>query len=332
MTGMRVRWDHLAHYVGQLPVSGAEKSELLEQLRGEKVIQRRHVFDTVAKHFPAAREYLLRAWTAYGRQSVFLWEAPVLKSFTTEQMMARIAESVRRSKKTFRTEDLPEWTRLEVGDDSERRTRMLKIRMSGNEIGAAVRLTKTHRYVFEDAERRSHFQYDVVLTASLSGHQLLKVYGAQLDGKKTVVTFLEWLLGESLPERRPQLNGFVKPVTFLERDVKALGATLKGQGGVEGPDPKDRLGKVVLEGKTSGFWLEELDPKDARVKDQEPAPQSVRKYNFQFQHPDGFFEKSRVDFTGLGGRHPHLNFPVRTSLPAMDYMINMLYSALVPKP
>jgi len=331
---LRVRGDHLAFYVQRLAIEDKEKTGLLEKAKGTKASEREFVFDVIAKEFPDAKEYLQNAWTAYSRSSVFLWEVPAFKGFKAGDIRTMVAEASRRSKKHFRSSELgTDWLRLDaVQESTTRRARMLKTRvLPSGEIGATVRLTKTHHYVFEDEEKENSYQYDVVLSLMPNESHLVKVYGAQLDGKKTIMTFAEWLLGEPLPDRNPALFRYLKPVTFCETHVRALEKSLKMvQGGIEGEDARDKLGKVVYEGKDYGFQLEQLDLTDERVRDQEPAPQDVRKFNFKFTHPDGFVEATRVDFMGLKGTHPHLGFPVRSSTPAMDYLAVRLYASVGP--
>ena len=206
------------------------------------------------------------------------------------------------------------------------KSRVLRVRFDGDELDATVRLVKMHPYVFEDEERTYKMTYDVNLSIVLSDEgRLARVFGAQHDGRTSMRTLIEWVLGGEIPPRMPALAEYMEPVKFTESQVQALASRMRMPCvGMEGADAHNVMGKIGMEGKFEGAELAPLDVEDPRVRAQNAIRQDSRLYNFRFMHPeDKFIEKGRVSFH-FSSRHPHISFPVRTSQAAMEHIVGVV--------
>lgn len=311
-----------------------EKAALKKQLEGGGVQARLEVLQRLEEVANGTLNRLQRIWTAYGRQTIFLWGTNSFRSFTAAQVRRALLKAVGRAEPGVTLAQLEgDWHRIVHDPEPEQgKPRVLRVRLAGDELGATIRLTKTHYYVYEDEEREYPLTYDVNLTVDLSTEgKVARVFGAQHEGKRSMRTFLEWLFQQELPTRRADLDEYMAPIHFAEKHVKALArqSSLKLECvGMEGPDPQGVVGKVGFEGKALHYHLHPLDRTDDRVKAQEAVAQDARSYNFTFTHPeDGFVEKGRVAFY-FKAQQPNLSFLVRSSQSAVTAVVNALHAVV----
>ncbi|WP_141328334.1 hypothetical protein [Myxococcus sp. AB025B] len=329
-----------------------ERAELIAGVLSNMRLPRKAALDAIEKQRPGATARLSKLWTAYSRQSLFLWAAPTLQRFESEvDTRNAVAAAVRAStKQDFHPAQLTEhWVRLEeqkadarlsvVEEDEEDEApseivppRVVSVRSGPQSIDATVRLTKHLHVIYEDTEKAVVVTQDVGLSLELGAQgRLMKVYGGNQASRKAVRAFVEWVTGEPLPQRNPALARHLVAVQFTEGHVMALADRLQLDFvGMSGSDARDVVGKVSFEGKLDGFRLAPLDVTDDRIKSQEDMPQDLRVYNWDYEHPeDKFVEYGRVAFV-MNARHSYLNFLVRTSQAAMADVVRELWAEVRP--
>jgi len=306
--------------------------------------------ELIEQHQPGSRKRLNELWTAYSRQSLFLWRINALASLvSTEDVKKLLAAAIQRSTGNEPGELSAEWIKVDDGagaaaapieDDDEESSedspeisppRVVKVRFANESIDAIVRVSRYTHFIFEDVEKRQAITQDINISVDLSKERarLAKVYGAQLHSKKAVRTLTEWLFQSELPQRNPALAQYIAPFRFQESDVIRM-ATRLGLDfvGMSGADAKDSIGRVAYDGKMAGFKWQPLDTNDDRIKSQEDIPQDLRAYNWDFHHAiDDFVEAGRVAFI-LDSRHSHISFLVRMSQASMQNVVEELYSSV----
>lgn len=321
MSADRIRGDHVVFLLEKCGLGAEELQTLSDAAMNGTGNEKLQVLKRLEKLVPGATRRLSRIWTAYGRQSMYLWGAQCLVPLAdADAVRALLVAAVQRTDPGFSSAKLgPEWTAVPPPDGIDvPKQRVLRVRAQGDEVAATVRVSKVFRFVFEDEERESELTYDVTLLLDAGKGRTVKVFGPLNDGRRSLRTFLEWLLNQELPERAPRVYDYMTPITFKEHHVKSLAAK-RGMElvGMEGPDHQGKIGKVGYEGRAKDFHAVPLDFADPRVKAQDAVVQETRTYNFVFDHSeDSFKERSRVTFV-VTGLHPHFLFPVKTSQPAI---------------
>ncbi|WP_147469210.1 hypothetical protein [Corallococcus sp. AB045] len=335
-----------------------EKKEIVAAAGSGKITARSWALAEIEKDVPGTEARLKRLYTAYSRQSLFLWQMPALAIFETPVgLLQAVGEAVRRSTgNDFNEAQLSEdWVRVDqvsdnlgvhedviaeededdsVEDSSLPPPRVVRVRVGTEMLGLGVRLTKRQYFIREDNERSVDWTQDINLSLDLAqpGSRAL-VFGGWQESRKAVRTVVEWLTNAEVPRRNPALKRYIEPFHFDESHVLALEADLGLEFvGFRGDDAQDVAGKIAMEGKLAGFKMAPLDLSDERIKSQVGIPQDIRIYNWDYQHPDdGFVEGTIVAFfTGPTTQHSHISFLRKTSQAAMADVVNALSAVVRP--
>ncbi|WNZ59893.1 hypothetical protein QEG98_28225 [Myxococcus sp. MxC21-1] len=285
-----------------------------------------------------------KLWTAYGRQSLFLFKVPALAEWAIGDVKSSVLQGLGPSgigAKDLRSGD---GTLHEVvyrggrhsaqragsgdGHDPELpRERVHKIGFEGSKLVAIVRIVRSITVVQEDEEREIDVTYDVQVVSDLESEaRLTRVFGAQTDGRKSLRTVLRFL-GFDVPERGRGVPRYMQAVVLSEPRLREF-ALSEGWEWVDvsGDDGVGNLGRVGYSGRTSNpFKRNPLDEDDERVQLQDQMENESRTYNFTLTHDDDDFrELSEVEFL-FGHRQTRLGFPRRASRAAMEHVISRVY-------
>lgn len=341
----RVRIDHLLHLVRCAELEEDERKGLIASLEADTPTgnARKHALDRLEQLDPTIRERLRALWTAYGRQTLFLFKTPALVEWTEGDGRRELLRALKQSGMStqgFRAdgtwlvvprpdsdEDDPQAEATSDGSDLSK-ARVYKVALEGSVLSAIVRIKRSITVVQEDEEIVVPFTYDVQVVIDLaSPAKLARIFGAQTDGRRALRTVLRFL-GLDVPERGRRVPQFMTPVSITEPKLRALALKQKWEWvDVNGEDAAGKLGRIGYSGKTpTPLRRAALDMSDKRIMAQDVVPNESRTYNFKYVHSeDGFEEVSEAEFL-FGVRQTRFGFPRRATRPAMDYVISLVYA------
>lgn len=317
-----------------------ERKELLVSLEADAPSgnARKYALDRLEEIDPKIRERLRALWTAYGRQTLFLFRTPGLAEWKEGDGRRELLGALKQSgisTKDFRADGT--WHEVPRPDDDDPQTegapgltkeRVYKVALEGSILSAIIRIKRSLTVVQEDEEVVVPFTYDVQVVIDLaSPAKLARIFGAQTDGRRALRTVLRFL-GLNVPERGPRVPRFMSPVVISEVKLRAFANKQKWEWvDVNGEDAAGKLGRIGYSGKTpTPLRRAPLDMTDRRVVAQDVAENDSRTYNFTYKHEeDGFEEVSEVEFL-FGVRQTRFGFPRRATRPAMDYVISLVYA------
>ncbi|MFB1482255.1 hypothetical protein [Corallococcus sp. RDP092CA] len=348
-----MRIDHLLHLVNVAELDPGEKKDLITALKADAPsgIARKNAIDRLENLKAGTHKRLRDLWTAYGRQTLFLFEVPRLADWSITEAkneLFRGLKLVGMNTRGFRSDgnwvevarldDEPDNLQTNGGTITGVRTlgvaapvlskeRVHKVALKESILSAIVRIRRTITVVQEDEEISIPITYDVQVVIDFeSPSKLARVFGAQTDGRKALRTVLRFL-GLDVPERGPSVPKFMRPVIISELKLRAFALKQKWEWvDVSGADAAGKLGRIGYSGKTpTPLKRAQLDMSDVRVKAQDIPGNESRTYNFRYLHvEDGFEEVSEAEFL-FGVRQTRFGFPRRATRPAMDNLISMVY-------
>ncbi|QRN97800.1 hypothetical protein JRI60_01565 [Archangium violaceum] len=324
---------HILFLLSKVAVSEDELQRYTELARSLQDSHRNEVLELLEQQYQeGCRDRLLGIWSNFqGRKAVFLWKLLIMGELDGEkELREALVAAIRRSvDEGFAPRDLgttwvtfPKKKRPKAGDSWVER-----IRVNDGQLTLEVRIVKPHKFTDPEGQPEKRLSSTLVTLVLNVNAQvpLLKSFAAASDSRTAVITFIGWLTGKALGKKRGDHLAYVEPITFTKEQMLLLERRLSLENfSITAPDNEGRYTSMTL---VSRMELDQYVPFEA---DDELAQRQRRGnvhkgfFNFRFDHDDGYMEIAQVGFS-LRGKHQHLTFPRRLSIPAMEKIIEAVY-------
>ncbi len=319
--------NHLKHLLKKAGLDDAKLEELVTGQWSKDAGERTKCESAIKKAIGAvALDRLLREWRDFaGRRAVLLFQLESLRVVDFAGLTDKVKKAVKAAtgSSTVPGDKWVEASPKPSGDTLS--PRVARVNVGQDDVCLNVNLVQNMRIEREDDTDVEEKTVRVQLLFPKHRTHIVRVFANATHARRAIGVVHEWLLGETLPEKRKDRLKYLQPVLFSEQTAKKVAKTLfMFENGVVGDDPDGKNGRCEFNGKRAGAIVQRADLSNPMVaKHFSAAGRDARAFGFKFTHADGFEEHSRVQFV-LNGRPPHLLFLEKTSRSATEQVVEAL--------